>query len=163
MTLYEELKESGAQIESHESDLYTPDTPEARELVKRHDATAGTFTSQIDGKPWLDIAFQYDPFWQERAAAKPPRTLAEIAQGHPALTYEASGYDEPNKADWTEADRAAFDEAESILREKVKGFKRFQNFTRSKSTGTIRARLQHAWDERFTGVGYFDIDDIDAA
>lgn len=92
----------------------------------------------------------------------PQRTLTEIASQHPALTYEARGYDEPNKDNWTESDHAAFAEATEILRGKIEGFKRFQNFTRSKRTGVMRARLQHAWSESFTGVGYFDLDHLDA-
>ena len=87
--------------------------------------------------------------------------MAQIANDHPALIYQAEGYDEPDKSSWSDADRAAFDEASEILRAKVEGFSRFQNFTRRKSDGVMCARLQYAWDEHFTGVGYFDLIEID--
>ena len=76
-TFYAELKATGAKIEHHESDLYTPDTPEARELAKRHNMTGVLmvpFRHQASGTPWLDFPFAYAPFWDKVARR------AEVAQ-----------------------------------------------------------------------------------
>lgn len=89
------------------------------------------------------------------------RTLAQIAREHPALTYEAEGYDEPDRSKWSAADHAAFDEATELLKTKVKDFARFQNFSVGKRSGTLRVRLQHCWGYWFTGVGYFDVVELD--
>lgn len=89
------------------------------------------------------------------------RTLADIAHNHPSLIYQAKGYDEPDRSMWSDADLQAADEVASILRGKVKGFKRFQNFVRRKD-GQLQVRVQHAWDWQFTGVGYFDVMFLDS-
>lgn len=64
--LYEDLVALGATIENRYSDLYTPSTPEALALCKKHDACFSTFTSQIDGKLWIDAAFAYLPYWESK-------------------------------------------------------------------------------------------------
>ena len=85
-TLYQDCIKLGLKIDSHESDLYIEDTPQARELLAKHAKrgkrtytvdgfNVAKFYSQIDGKPWLDVPFAYDPFWESK--------------GFPAVTPES--------------------------------------------------------------------------
>jgi len=69
MSIYTEMVQAGIQIDCHESDLYVIDCPESRAILANHgkrpdDWNVQQFTSQLDGKGWLDIPFQYSPFWE---------------------------------------------------------------------------------------------------
>lgn len=66
MSLYTDLVETGAQVESHESDLFTPDTPAARALCLLYGVGFSSFVCKRDGGFWLDIPGQYDPYWDNR-------------------------------------------------------------------------------------------------
>jgi len=68
LTLYQKLKEAGSEIDYHCSDLYVPATEENIKILETHlekkvghTVLAETFISAIDGKRWIDLAFQYDP------------------------------------------------------------------------------------------------------
>jgi hypothetical protein len=72
MTLYQELKEAGIKIDSHESDLYFENTPESRAILEKYPLekkNSTRFQSSIDGTPWIDVPFAYLPFWEKRMAA----------------------------------------------------------------------------------------------
>ncbi len=56
-SLYEELRDSGAKLDNHESDLYVKDSPEVRAIIVQHNFGYTAFRSQIDGNMWLDIPF----------------------------------------------------------------------------------------------------------
>ena len=78
MDIYEEMVKLGVELHHHESDLYVPVTPETTKLVEQYQqppfrGIVMRFTSQIDGKPWYDLPFQYQPFWDNV-------TAKEIAQ-----------------------------------------------------------------------------------
>jgi len=65
MSIYTDLKQAGIEVEPRYSDLYIKDCPTARAILANHGrkvntALVSTFTSQIDGKQWLDCAFCYD-------------------------------------------------------------------------------------------------------
>jgi uncharacterized membrane protein len=69
--IYDVLREQGAKLDSHESDLYVKFTPETREIVNayyhRGDiCEASTFRDQIDGAIWYAVPFAYKPFWDKR-------------------------------------------------------------------------------------------------
>ena len=71
MSIYNEITQAGIEIDHHESDLYIIDCPEARAILANHGKkqdgwNVQGFTSQIDGKKWLDIPFQYSPFWDAK-------------------------------------------------------------------------------------------------
>lgn len=66
MTLYQKLVAAGCRIDSHESDLYTPDTPEARAIVTAEGFHFVTFIHQTERTSWLDVAFAYEPWWTAR-------------------------------------------------------------------------------------------------
>lgn len=69
MNIYKAALELGVEIDNHESDLYIPVTTETRNLVHMYEyrQNVTVFTSQIDGKPWFDIPFAYEPWWQNAA------------------------------------------------------------------------------------------------
>lgn len=67
-TLYDAVIELGIEHDNHESDLYIPDNELTRELVAAFGHGSEKFRSNVDGKPWLDVPFQFVPFWQKREA-----------------------------------------------------------------------------------------------
>ncbi len=73
MTIYQRLLEANCELDNHESDLYVKSTPEAREIILKYRSenlhsplTVRTFKSETDGTPWLDLPFQYDPWWETK-------------------------------------------------------------------------------------------------
>lgn len=71
--LYEQIVASGATIEHHESDLYTPVTPELTALLARYrfakgvtTFTATEFSDASVQRKWYCIPFAYKPFWDAR-------------------------------------------------------------------------------------------------
>lgn len=67
--LYDQLVEIGAELDNHESDLYVKLTAEVLGIVRKSDVKYfTTFKSQIDGEIWLDLPFQYKPFWDKKAS-----------------------------------------------------------------------------------------------
>ncbi len=70
MSIYTELKEIGAVINSHCSDLYTPDTPEAREILERNGKKLDGWNVQrfqSEGQWWLEVPFAYEPYWDNKS------------------------------------------------------------------------------------------------
>ena len=65
-TLYQELKKRGQETSNHESDLYVKLTDESMRLVKCSGLSHSIFTSNIDGKQWIDVPFAFDPFWDAK-------------------------------------------------------------------------------------------------
>jgi transposase-like protein len=65
--LYSKLKATGAKMDSHESDLYVEATPQTESIVRSSGHSFSFFTSNIDGKRWIDVPFAYQPFWDKRA------------------------------------------------------------------------------------------------
>lgn len=75
-SLYKELVAAGVPIDHHESDLYVRDTSVARSILARHGKKGTAFTSQIDGKRWLDVPFAYEPFWEKKSRGSSHATIA---------------------------------------------------------------------------------------
>ncbi len=69
-SLYEDAVEAGLDYDSHESDLYVLDTPEARVLVEKHGFYFEAFVSTADGRRWIDVPFAYYPWWSTRQKAR---------------------------------------------------------------------------------------------
>lgn len=63
--VYAALTKAGIKTDSHESDLYALDTPEARRIVHACGYRLHPFTS-TDGGRWLDLPFAYTPFWKDK-------------------------------------------------------------------------------------------------
>lgn len=81
MTLMERLLAAGyprAQMYHHESDLYVFATPLTMRVVEEWCKEKGftrswqcpMFGDQDTGRPMFDCAFQYDPYWEDRAMAR---------------------------------------------------------------------------------------------
>jgi hypothetical protein len=64
-SVYADCVAAGLEIDSHESDLYVRDTPEAREILARHRAHFVPFVG-TDAAAWLDAPFLYLPFWADK-------------------------------------------------------------------------------------------------
>lgn len=97
MTLYEELKAAGIETDSHESDLYAPDTPEVVAILARYpteNKTSRAFVNQIDKKLWFDIPFAFTPFWQAKAGGGryQARSRRNREEGNPETHSARQGY-----------------------------------------------------------------------
>lgn len=88
MNLYDQLRAIGAELDHHESDLYVRDAPEVREVVTQSGHSYESFTSQIDGKTWLDVPFAYTPYWQKRVqdGSQPPADNADPGDEAPGMS-----------------------------------------------------------------------------
>ena len=60
--IYTALKEAGAELASHESDLYVKKTPETTRIIKEYEYYCNV-TSFIF---WYEIPFAFNPFWEAR-------------------------------------------------------------------------------------------------
>lgn len=64
MSLYTDLVANNIPVSNWQSDLYCLKTEKSVDLIKQHGLQYTWFTSNVDGKTWLEIPFQFDPFWQ---------------------------------------------------------------------------------------------------
>jgi hypothetical protein len=66
MTIYQEIKATGTTIKNWQSDLYIPINEITTPIVNKYkkDLYITTFTNQVEGGQWYDIAFAYDPYWE---------------------------------------------------------------------------------------------------
>lgn len=70
-TLYQRLVAAGVEIDHWQSDLQFPDTKVTRRIVDEAMADGvllrkpEPFRNSVDGKPWLEANFQFDPFWEK--------------------------------------------------------------------------------------------------
>lgn len=73
--LFSRIVSAGIRYDSHESDLYLPDTPEVRAILADFPLERGNarpFRSLVDGSPWLDVPFAFMPYWEAKAATNLP-------------------------------------------------------------------------------------------
>jgi len=68
MTIYSEIKALGVEIDSHESDLYCPATPETKKILESAFNGKGAYFSLfMDGSVmWYDVPFAFDPWWEAK-------------------------------------------------------------------------------------------------
>lgn len=68
LSIYEQMKAAGVEIDHHESDLYVPANEKTRAIIDGYEykCSVTMFRSDIDGTPWYDIPFSYDPFWTNK-------------------------------------------------------------------------------------------------
>lgn len=64
MNLYEKIKATGAQTNNHFSDLYVENNEKVREILHAENVKYIYFCNQITGSLWIDIPFEYAPFWK---------------------------------------------------------------------------------------------------
>ena len=67
-SLFEEIERSGvpdSDISHWNSDLYLRVTPETTAIIDGYEfkSQVSTFIDEIDGKPWYEVPFAYDPAW----------------------------------------------------------------------------------------------------
>jgi len=67
MTLYETLKAAGAEIDSHESDLYVKHSEEVWKIVKASGQEFVFFTDNIHREQWIEVPFAFDPYWEAKS------------------------------------------------------------------------------------------------
>lgn len=67
MSLYTDLVDAGVKTSNWQSDLYCERTLDAIQIIKRHGLKATVFKNQVEGGFWLEVPFQFDPFWEARA------------------------------------------------------------------------------------------------
>lgn len=71
MSIMEKLIEAGIkpeEISSHESDLYVKKNQISEKVLADYEfkQNVSTFISQIDGQPWYEVPFAYEPFWEKK-------------------------------------------------------------------------------------------------
>ena len=99
--------------------------------------------------------------------------LLSIQKEFPALTFQNNGYEYLNMSKLTEIELEKFKEAESILKNSIKGFSKFNHFRIDKLKETkqevLVVRFQYNWTADddysknplpFTGVGYLEVEEL---
>lgn len=69
-SLFSAIKRAGIKHACHESDLYVPDNPRTRRILKRFSLearNASRFRNQREGGTWIDVPFACVPFWERKA------------------------------------------------------------------------------------------------
>ena len=84
--------------------------------------------------------------------------LILIQKEYPELTFQNEGYEYLSR-DTVNKHKEQIEEISNILKTILKGFVQFNNFKVYKN-GDIMIRVQYYWDERFIGVGYFNIEEF---
>lgn len=69
-SIYEQMRDAGVQMDSHQSDLYVPVNETTTAILHNSDDLFANprdliFTNQTDGKQWYDLPFQFTPFWDK--------------------------------------------------------------------------------------------------
>ena len=83
-------------------------------------------------------------------------TLVSYKEKYPELTFNNKGYQYLSQ-EIKEKYKEQIEEIASILKECIQGFIEFNNFI-DREDGSFSIRCQHYWDEKFRGVGYFNIE-----
>lgn len=92
MTLYDELKAAGCEMDNHESDLYVLATTETYVILNKHpEAHYTRFYSAIDGRYWLDLPFMYSPWWEHRRDQTFRYDLASFSEPRIILIADSVG------------------------------------------------------------------------
>jgi hypothetical protein len=69
-TLFEAVKEKNIPYDTHESDLYLPDTKEVHLLLAEYYteflSNIRRFKNQLNGEIWLDVPFENSEWWDKR-------------------------------------------------------------------------------------------------
>lgn len=87
------------------------------------------------------------------------KTISDYQKEFKELTFDNNGYAEISR-EVKEKYLKEITCIENILRKVIPGFVRFQNF-KPRKDGKIDVRCQYYWDERFIGVGYFPLAEIE--
>lgn len=83
--------------------------------------------------------------------------LKKLHKDFPNLTFQNEGYEYIKEDTLTEKDKKAIKEIESILKEDIDYFVKFNNFKIGRKGGVI-IRVQCDYSPSFTGVRYFPLE-----
>ena len=92
-------------------------------------------------------------------------TILNIYKSFPILTLQNKGYEGIDKTKLTDLDREKINEIETILKNAIVGFRRFQNYKLDKNNNVV-LRFQYNYDYEtslnagFVGVGYILLDEL---
>jgi len=65
--IYQDMKDAGVEMDSHESDLYVPVNETTRAILAKYPTQSRSiFHCNIDKQLWFDIPFAFLPFWEKR-------------------------------------------------------------------------------------------------
>jgi hypothetical protein len=64
VTIYEQLRRAGCEMDSHEPDLYVKLTPLSSAILNCNFQYPDVFVSDRDGTLWYEIPFGYEPLRQ---------------------------------------------------------------------------------------------------
>ena len=97
---------------------------------------------------------------------KQHKTLQTIFDNYPNLSLQNRGYEEIDLSTLSEEEKEKFKEVETILKDEILGFVRFQNF-RKHPTGKCQLRFQYDYTAgdtdrtfSFIGVGYLLLEQL---
>lgn len=67
--IYPLLKETGAKMDHHASDLYVEKTPDTKKIVEAYEnvGAVSQFVDMIDKNLWYEIPFAYTPHFERGA------------------------------------------------------------------------------------------------
>jgi len=85
--------------------------------------------------------------------------LCAIQKETPSLTYNFKGYGCFDRDKFNSQEVIADRRINEILNKHIHGFRYFQNFCTDKE-GEICVRLQYAYSDMFTGVGYLKLTEL---
>lgn len=84
--------------------------------------------------------------------------LNKLREEYPALTFNNEGYENiPQEV--REVNKEGNEKIETILKNTVAGFVKFQNF-KPRSDGSYAVRCQTKWSDFFTGVTYIPLENF---
>jgi hypothetical protein len=65
MSLYNDIKTLGIEFSHRESDLYIPYNEFTWHLVRARGLSCSRFMNHAKNSLWIEIPFQYEPFWDK--------------------------------------------------------------------------------------------------
>lgn len=86
------------------------------------------------------------------------KRLKEIKEEYPILTFNYNGYQFISSDKLVEYNEILV-EVDSILKRLIEGYIKFKNFIDCPD-GSFDIRVEYLWDDRFKGVGQFNIEEF---
>lgn len=80
-SLYQAINDAGIKTNHHESDLYFPVTKQSTLILYRYPEAfkiCSIFQSEIDEKPWYDIPFHFEPYWDKKNQSYEYKQIQQI-------------------------------------------------------------------------------------
>jgi hypothetical protein len=87
-------------------------------------------------------------------------TLLRIQKDRPKLTFQNVGYQYIDRSTFSEEDKKADEEVQTILSKHIKDFRKFDNFRVREFSEELVIRFQYHWSAVFAGVGYITLREL---